>query len=461
MTLDAGTPSWVDQSNAALLTDLYEITMAASYFKRDMNDPATFDLFVRDLPQRRNFLVVCGLEQALDYLETMTFDAASLAYLESLGMFESAFLEYLSAFSFSGDVWAMAEGEVAFAREPLVSVTAPLIEAQLVETFLLNCITFQTMVASKAARVAIASGDRSFMDFSLRRDHGADAGLKAARAAYIAGAASTSNVLAGRIFGIPVSGTMAHSYVMAFDSEVEAFRSFAEDFPERAVLLIDTFDIVEGARNAVGVAKELAPKGVKLVGVRIDSGDLADVTRDVRAILDEAGFDETKIILSGDLDEYRIASLCADEVPVDLFGVGTQLGTSADSPYLGGVYKLVEDHHGPKIKLSTGKVTLPGRKQVHRFIADGRIQHDVISLRDEEIPGSHPLMCQVMRGGKRIDQRESLEQMQARCLGAVEKLPPELRALESKSAYDVRLSEGLQALAAELTAQHRRPLVRD
>lgn len=456
------TPSWVDQNNAALLTDLYELTMAASYFKRDMNEPATFDLFVRDLPQRRNFLVVCGLEQALDYLESLTFDPGSLEYLESLGLFDAKFLEYLSRLSFSGDVWAMAEGEVAFAREPLISITAPLIEAQLVETFLLNCITFQTMVASKATRVAIASGDRSFMDFSLRRDHGADAGLKAARAAYIAGAASTSNVLAGRLFGIPVSGTMAHSYVMAFDTEAEAFGAFAEDFPERAVLLIDTFDILQGARSAVEVARDLAPKGVKLAGVRIDSGDLAGVTRDVRAILDDAGLEETKIILSGDLDEYRIAALCSDDVPVDLFGVGTQLGTSADSPYLGGVYKLVEDHRGPKIKLSTGKVTLPGRKQVHRFIDGGRIQHDVISLRDEEIDGSHPLMGQVMKGGERIDDRETLEQMQARCLGAVEKLSPELKALEAKSRYDVRLSEGLDALAEELTAQHRRPVqVRD
>lgn len=456
MTFDARSGSWVDQDNAALLTDLYELTMAASYFKRGMNEPATFDLFVRDLPPRRNFLVVCGLEQALDHLETMTFDADSLGYLESLGMFDAAFLEYLSGFSFSGDVWAMAEGEVAFAREPLVSVTAPLIEAQLVETFLLNCITFQTMVASKAARVSIASGDRSFMDFSLRRDHGADAGLKAARAAYIAGAASTSNVLAGRFFGIPVSGTMAHSYVMAFDSEADAFRAFAEDFPERAVLLIDTFDVIEGARKAVEVARELAPQGVKLAGVRIDSGDLAEVTREVRTVLDDSGFAETKIILSGDLDEYRIASLCADGVPVDLFGVGTQLGTSADSPYLGGVYKLVEDHNGPKIKLSTGKVTLPGRKQVHRFISDGRIRHDVISLRDETIPGSHPLVCQVMRGGERTDDRETLEQMQARCLGAIEKLPPELTALESSSRFEVRLSAGLEALSDRLTEHHRR-----
>lgn len=445
--------TWVNESNAALLTDLYELTMAASYHKREMNQPATFDLFVRDLPARRNFLVVGGLEQALDYLETMTFDSDSLAYLESLSLFEGRFLEYLSEFAFSGDVWAMAEGEVAFAREPLVSVTAPLIEAQLAETFLLNCITFQTMVASKAARVSIASGDRSFMDFSLRRDHGADAGLKAARAAYIAGAASTSNVLAGRFFGIPVSGTMAHSYVMAFESEIEAFRAFAQDFPQRAVLLIDTFDVVQGARRAVQVADEL--EGVKLAGVRIDSGDLAELTRQVRAVLDEAGLQETQIILSGDLDEYRIRSLCAEGVPVDLFGVGTQLGTSADSPYLGGVYKLVEDHHGPKIKLSTGKVTLPGRKQVHRFITEGRIQHDLISLRDEVLEGSHPLIRQVMRSGERVDDRETLGQMQARCLGAIEKLPPALKELETESTYSVRLSSGLDAVAERLTKQHR------
>ena len=446
--------SWVGPSNAALLTDLYELTMAASYHKREMNEPATFDLFVRDLPERRNFLVVCGLEQALEYLETLRFDEDSLSYLESLQMFDASFLDYLSGLTFSGDVWAMAEGEVAFAREPLLSVTAPLIEAQLVETFLLNCITFQTMVASKAARVAIASGDRAFMDFSLRRDHGADAGLKAARAAYIAGAASTSNVLAGRFFGIPVSGTMAHSYVMAFDSEMEAFRAFVEDFPERAVLLIDTFDVVEGAKRAVQVVKEL--EGVKLAGVRIDSGDLAEVTREVREVLDAAGLQETQIILSGDLDEYRISALCSASVPVDLFGVGTQLGTSADSPYLGGVYKLVEDHQGPKIKLSTGKVTLPGRKQVHRFIDGGRIQHDVISLRDELVgEGSHPLMRQVMKAGERTDDAESLQEMQARCLGAIEKLPPRLRELERGAPYEVGLSDELDRLAKALTAHYR------
>lgn len=446
--------SWVSESNAALLTDLYELTMAASYHRRDMNDLATFDLFVRELPPRRNFLVVCGLEQALDYLEAMTFDDASLSYLDSLGMFDPSFLDYLSEFSFGGDVWAMWEGEVAFAPEPLISVTAPLIEAQIVETFLLNCITFQTMVASKAARVSIASGERSFMDFSLRRDHGADAGLKAARASFIGGASSTSNVLAGRFFGIPVSGTMAHSYVMAFDTEVDAFRAYATDFPERAVLLIDTFDTVQGAKHAVEVAAEFAPEGVKLAGVRIDSGDLAGVTREVREILDAAGFRHTQIILSGDLDEYRISSLIASAVPVDLFGVGTQLGTSADSPYLGGVYKLVEDRHGPKIKLSTGKVTLPGRKQVHRFIANAQIERDVISLREESFDDSFPLMRQVMKSGERIDDRETLQQMQERCLGAIQKLPPRLKELETTGDYEVGLSDGLDALAKELTAHY-------
>lgn len=446
--------SWVAESNAALLTDLYELTMAASYHRREMNEPATFDLFVRELPPRRNFLVACGLEQALKYLETMRFDDESLAYLDSLKLFDDSFLDYLRAFSFEGDVWAMAEGEVAFAREPIVSVTAPLIEAQIVETFLLNCITFQTMVASKAARVSIACGSRAFTDFSLRRDHGADAGLKAARAAFVAGASSTSNVLAGRFFGIPLSGTMAHSYVMAFESEIEAFRAYARDFPERAVLLIDTFDVIQGAHRAVEVARELEAEGVKLAGVRIDSGDLGNVTRDVRAILDGAGLMETQIILSGDLDEYRISALIADGVPVDLFGVGTQLGTSADSPYLGGVYKLVEDHDGPKIKLSTGKVTLPGRKQVHRFIQDGEIQRDVISLRQESIEGAFPLMSQVMKAGERVDERETLGEMQSRCRGAIEKLPSQLKELETGAPYRVDLSDGLQTLAREVAAHY-------
>lgn len=440
--------SWVSAANASLLTDLYELTMTASYHGREMNDEATFDLFVRELPERRNFLVVCGIEQALEYLEAAAFDAESLAYLESLGMFKASFLEYLSAFRFSGEVWAMSEGEIAFEKEPLLRVSAPLIEAQIVETFLLNCVTFQTMVASKAARVALAAGDKSFIDFSLRRDHGADAGLKAARAAYIAGASGTSNVLAGKMYGIPVSGTMAHSYVMVFGTEMDAFRAYARDFPDQAVLLIDTFDVAEGARRAVSVAKELAAEGIALRGVRIDSGNLGELSTVVREILDEGGLADTRIILSGDLDEYRVEQMLDGGVPVDIFGVGTQMGTSADSPFLGGVYKLVAEKGAPKVKLSTGKVTLPGLKQVHRFSSGGRLHHDVIALEDEDVGEGKPLLAAVMREGKRLREPEPLEVPRARCRDALGTLPPELQDLtDAPSAYPVEISPRLADLA--------------
>lgn len=446
--------SWVSAANASLLTDLYELTMAASYRSRGMNDDATFDLFVRELPNRRNFLVVCGVEQALEYLESVHFDAEAIDYLESLGLFEPAFLEYLSTFHFSGEVWAMREGEIAFEKEPLLRVTAPLIEAQIVETFLLNCVTFQTMVASKAARVSLASDGKSFLDFSLRRDHGADAGLKAARAAYIAGASATSNVLAGKMYGIPVSGTMAHSYVMAFPTEIDAFRAYARDFPEQAVLLIDTFDVSEGARRAVAVAHELAPEGIALRGVRIDSGNLGDLTTVVRGILDEGGLRDTKIILSGDLDEYRVEAMLDAGVPVDAFGVGTQMGTSADSPFLGGVYKLVAEKGAPKVKLSTGKVTLPGLKQVHRFTTGGRFHHDLIALEEESIDGGDPLLHLAMKDGERVGGVEPLSEVRARCRASLATLPAAMQELtDPATPYPVQVSAPLEKLAREARDQ--------
>ncbi|MEA2433787.1 MAG: nicotinate phosphoribosyltransferase [Actinomycetota bacterium] len=448
---------WVTDSNAALLTDLYELTMAASYHRHGMNGQATFDLFVRDLPRRRNFMVAAGLDQALDYLLSLRFDDESLDYLASLGFFSDDFLGYLAGFRFSGDVWAIPEGDLVFETEPLISVTAPLIEAQVVETFLLNCLTFQTMIASKAARVKLASGERTFLDFSLRRDHGADAGLKAARAAYIAGAAATSNVLAGKEFGIPVSGTMAHSYVMAFDTEIEAFRAYVSDFPERAILLIDTFDVEQGARRAVQVAEEIAIEGLKLNGVRIDSGDFDALSRSVRKILDDAGLHDVKIVLSGDLDEYRIKQLLDDQVPVDSFGVGTQMGTSADSPYLGGVYKLVWDAEtGPKVKLSTGKVTLPGRKQVHRFMRDGKYERDVMSLNKEEVDESTPILQKFMMQGERIIGPEGLDAKRDRFLESMTRLPDYAKVLgEPEKRYPVELSPDLESLAARARATHR------
>lgn len=444
--------TWVNSSNAALLTDLYELTMVASYFRHKMEERSTFDLFVRRLPASRNFLIACGLEHALEYLETMRFDDESLNYLRSLEMFDEEFLDYLGGLRFGGDVHAIPEGEAVFGGEPLLRVTAPLPQAQIVESYLLNCVTFQTMVASKASRVALASGERNFVDFSLRRDHGADAALKGARASYIAGASATSNVLAGKAFGIPVNGTMAHSYIMAFDSEMEAFRTFARDFPDRAVLLIDTFDVEEGARRAARVATELADDDVHLIGVRIDSGDLAHLARSVRKILDDAGLVDTSIFLSGDLDEHRIVELVDEGVPVDAFGVGTQLGVSGDAPSLGGVYKLVADSGGPRIKLSAGKITLPGCKQVWRFERDGVIDHDVIALEGEDVPGARPILEPVMTNGRRVAQAPSLDEVRNRCATTLATLPKPLKSLTHSAEYRVERSERLRNLVERTSA---------
>ena len=439
--------SWVDDGNAALLTDLYELTMVSSYLAQGMEGEATFDLFVRELPPRRGFLVACGIDAALEYLETLRFDQDAVGYLRSLGRFDEAFLRRLRQLRFTGEVWAVAEGEVVFPDEPLLRVTGPLPEAQIVETFLLTTVAFQTMVASKAARVALACGDRTFVDFSARRDHGPDAALKAARAAYVGGAAATSNVLAAKVYGIPLSGTMAHSYVMAFPGEVEAFRAFARQFPDNATLLIDTYDTVEGARRAVAVAQELAGEGIRLQGVRLDSGDLVTLSKEVRAVLDEGGQEHVRIFASGDLDEYRIAELLAAGAPIDAFGVGTQLGTGGDAPSVSAVYKLAESA-GPRRKLSGGKETLPGRKQVWRVTGeDGLLDHDVLGLDGEEVPGATPLLRQVMVDGRRTAPPEPLETPRKRCRGAVATLPPGLRVLcDPVGDYRVVLSEGMEAL---------------
>lgn len=437
---------WVDDTNAALLTDLYELTMAASYHRHGMTAPATFDLFVRHLPEERNFLVVCGLDDALHYLESVRFAGVALEFLRSLNMFAEEFLSYLGGFRFHGDVWAMHEGEIAFGHEPIVRVTAPLIEAQVVETFLLNCITYQTMVASKAARVALACAGRPFVDFSARRDHGADAALKAARASFVGGAAATSNVLAGQRYGIPLSGTMAHSYVLSFDDEIEAFRTYAHDFPGNAVLLIDTYDTVEGARRAAQVASEVRARGSRVRAVRLDSGDLGTLAREVRAVLDHEGCQDVQIFASGDLDEYRIAALVAAGAPIDAFGVGTKMGTSDDAPSLGTVYKLVEGERGPVMKLSTGKRTFPGRKQVWRAERDGAALYDVIGLDAEQCDG-RPLLEIAMRGGKRVRIREPLVDARARQEAAVASLPARLRTIGKRvEPYEVRLSDGLERM---------------
>jgi nicotinate phosphoribosyltransferase len=432
-----------------MVTDLYELTMAAAYQAEGIDHEATFELFVRHLPAERRFLVAAGLDDALAGLEQWRFGPDDLTYLDSLELFPPSFVDSLAGRGFTGDVWAVPEGEVVFGGEPLVRVTGPLVEAQLVETWLLNRVASQTMLASKAARVALACGDRSFVDFSARRDHGVDAALAAARAAWIAGAAGTSLVAAGHRFGIPLSGTMAHSFVMSYDDERDAFQAYARSFPHGVVLLIDTYDTVAGARHAVEVAQELAGEGIRIGGVRLDSGDLGALAGEVRAVLDDGGLAGVQIIASGDLDEHRIAALLAAGAPIDAFGVGTQLGTSGDAPTLGAVYKLVEDAAGPKMKLASGKVTLPGRKQVWR-LAD----RDVVALHDEDVPGGRPLLVPVMAGGRRTGS-EPLATVRERCGAALAGLPADLRSLDPapQPVWPVDVSPGLTALAGRLHDQ--------
>lgn len=428
--------------------------MAAAYHAAGMGAEATFELFVRELPRERSFLVACGLEEALDYLESLRFTAADLAFLRGLELFDESFLARLAELRFSGEAWAIPEGRLVFAGEPLLVVRAPLLEAQLVETFLLNALTFPTVVASKAARVAIACAGRPFVDFSARRDHGPDAAVLAARAAFVGGASATATVLAGERWGIPLSGTMAHSYVMAVGDEEEAFRRFARLFPERAVFLIDTWDTLEGARRAARVCRELAGEGVRVQAVRLDSGDLLTLSPAVRRILDEAGCPEVRLFASGDLDEGRIAALLAGGAPIDGFGVGTRLGTSADAPALSTVYKLVEDSQGPKMKLSTGKATLPGRKQVFRRTEGGVLQVDVIALAGEQLSGE-PLLQPVMREGRRLMPREPLVEAQRRCREELGRLPAPLRELGGRRPHTVELSPALRELVARLSAKRR------
>jgi len=445
----------VTPEQLALITDLYELTMAAGYFSQGKADrTATFDLSVRSLPPQRGYLIAAGLEQALAYLRDLRFTAEVLKQLEGTGHFRTDFLDYLSGFRFSGSVDAIAEGTVVFPPTPLATVTAPIIEAQLVETYLLTIITFQTMIATKAARVVGASAGRQVVDFSPRRDHGPQAGLLAARAAFIGGCIGTSNVLAGQRFDIPTYGTMAHSFVMFYPDEEEAFLAFADSYPGDPTLLIDTYDTLDGARAAVRVARALEGDGRKLAAVRLDSGDLVTLSREVRAILDEAGLHDTKIFASGGLDEFAIHDMLLAGAEVDGFGVGTELGTSGDAPSLDSTYKLVACVDGsgdeiPVIKLSTGKITLPGRKQVWRQLNGGSFMRDLIGLADEQLEGE-PLIEPVMRDGIPLQQAPALLDVQRRAAEQLAATPQSIRALEKPSPYPVDISTRLRQLVDSL-----------
>jgi nicotinate phosphoribosyltransferase len=443
-------PGLLSPAQASLLTDQYELAMAASYHRRGMNEPAIFELFARKLPPRRDWLLAAGLGPTLRLVGELRFGEGELAYLETIG-FRGEFLDYLADFHFSGDIDAMAEGTVCFAAEPIVRVTAPRIEAQLLETLLLNQINFQTMAATKAARVVLAAGGgepgagERVVDFSPRRDHGIDAAMKVARSAAVAGCGGTSNVAAAMRYGLPPVGTMAHSYVMSFEREEEAFSAFIEDFPANTTLLVDTYDTLGGVRNAIRAARAAR---AKLRGVRLDSGDLLELAREARRLLDEAGMTETQIVASGDLEEQRVAELVAADAPIDVFGVGTDLGTSRDSPVVNGVYKLVADRAGGGWrgvrKLSPDKATLPGPKQVFRAYRDGAMVGDVLAAADEDLDGE-PLLVAVMRDGEHTV-RPSMKEIRAHAEAQLAALPERLRRPapgERPEPYPVQLSARL------------------
>ncbi|NOK16803.1 nicotinate phosphoribosyltransferase [Corallococcus carmarthensis] len=426
----------------ALLMDLYELTMVDAYLAEGLHEEAAFSLFVRRLPARRNFLLACGLEQALTYLETLRFSPGELAWLESLGRFSRRLLDWLEHFHFTGDVHAVPEGTPVFGQEPLLEVVAPLPEAQLVETYLINQVHLQTLAASKAARVVEAARGRPVVDFGVRRMHGEDAGLKVARAAHVAGVSATSNLQAAQRYGIPGAGTLAHSYIQAHDDELAAFRAYVHRFPE-TTLLVDTYDTLEGVRKVVALARELGPD-FHVQAVRLDSGDLASLSQQARTLLDAAGLERVRILASGGLDEDEVARLLAQQAPIDAFGVGTSMGVSEDAPSLDMAYKLVEYAGRGRLKLSPGKVLLPGRKQVFREEQDGVARRDVLACHDEVLPG-RPLLRRVMHAGRRLEGASPpLTVLRAHARETLASLPPEMRRLEPvRPSYPVDVSPAL------------------
>jgi nicotinate phosphoribosyltransferase len=439
---------------SGLLTDLYELTMAAGYVQNRFEARATFELFVRHLPRNRNYLVAAGLAQALEFLENVRFSEQEIAYVRSLPVFgnvEARFFEFLKGFRFRGDVWALPEGTIFFPGEPALRVTAAIVEAQLVETSLLSVVHFQTLIASKAARVTAAAAGRTVVEFGSRRAHGVQAGVLAARAAFIAGCAGTSNVYAGKQFGLPVYGTQAHSWIMAHEDEAEAFAHFLDVFPGQATLVVDTYDVREAIEKIIAL-------GRKPGGVRLDSGDVLADSLWARRRLDQAGWKDVQIFVSGDLDEWRIENLLRSGAPIDGFGVGTALSTSADAPSVGVIYKLAEVEVAKRTrgtaKFSADKKTYPGRKQVFRVAGrDGKYSRDVIGLEEEVVAGAEPLLVPVMRDGRRLEEARphpasAVREAQARFLASQERLPKRLLSIEEvKPPYEVSYTARLEKLS--------------
>jgi nicotinate phosphoribosyltransferase len=437
----------MNPATSLLLTDLYQLTMLEAYVERGMSEPAVFELFVRRLPRRRNFLMAAGLRRALEFLAGARFTPEELTWLRREGGFRPSFLDYLEGFRFTGDVHALAEGTVFFADEPILRVTAPLPEAQIVETRIMNIVHFETTVASKAARMVIAAAGRALMDFGCRRAHGSEAALLAAEAAYTAGFAGTATVLAKPLAGIPIFGTMAHSFIQAHEDEAVAFERFARVRPENVVLLIDTYDTEAAAHKVVALAPRLAREGIRIAGVRLDSGDLAEHARRVRRIFDDGGLRDTQIFASGGLDEHEIARLVQSGAPIDGFGVGTSLTTSSDAPALDCAYKLEEYAGIARRKRSEGKSTWPGRKQIYRSRDElGVICRDVLTI-EGDARGGEPLVELVMRKGARIGPPLDNEAVRAYAASQLASLPASLRRLDPSDAYPVDIAPALRRLA--------------
>ena len=438
----------------ALFTDLYELTMAQAYWQSKMTADATFSLFFRTYPPDRAYFVFAGLADVLEHLEGFRFSGGDISHLRATKRFDGDFLSYLQALRFTGSVRAMHEGAIAFAGEPVLEVTAPVIEAQLLETFLINQINLQTVLATKASRVVHAAQGKTVVDFAARRTHGREASDRLARLSYMVGFAGTSIALAGGIYGIPTFGTMAHSFITAFGGEADAFRAYANAFPDTSTFLVDTYDTVEGVRNAIAVAKEMLKRGHTLQAIRLDSGDLRDLARTARTMLDEAGLEAVLIFASGGLDEMAVEELVRWGAPIDGYGVGTKVGVSADAPWADCVYKMVTYDARPVLKLSGDKATLPGPKQVFRSCSGGRYAADVVACVSEPPPaGAKALLHEVMLDGKAVARPLSLRHLRERFAEHFERLPDEHKALRSPAAYDVRVSDALEELRRRLTGE--------
>lgn len=429
--------------SSLLFTDLYELTMAQAYLNEGFTSTAVFELFFREMPASRNYIIAAGISDVLDYLENLHATEDDITFLRQSGQFLDSFLDYLRNFRFSGDVYAMAEGTPVFPHEPLLQIVAPIIEAQIIETFIINQIHFQTIVASKAARIICSAPGRKIIDFGSRRAHGKDAALKVAKVSYLVGASGTSNVLAGRTYAIPIFGTMAHSYIQAHEREIDAFRNFLNTYPE-TTLLVDTYDTLEAIKKIIQMSREWKDR-FPLQAVRLDSGDLAQLATQSRQLLDQAGLNQIKIFASGDLDEYKISQLIEENAPIDSFGVGTKMAVCSDAPALDMVYKLVEYAGKVRTKLSKGKLIYPGRKQVFRTIQNGRIDHDLIGLFHETQEGDKLLQAAMIKGKRTPLGTSGLEEDRQRSLGAQEMIPKDLLSLtKSAKPYPISFTETIQ-----------------